>query len=202
MQWLLRRVLMDRTTLQERSRILLAASRNAPLVWLGYLTATAWEHRHPTGKDKQRRPEDECLLTDADTNILCDCFLERIEVAAADGSLIAMQDLIRPLFLWLHLLADDAPVRGWMAERIEEDASLVALAREFTTHSWGQSSEDLVSVRSDRASVASLDRFMDPGRFRANLTALQTRLEEGSEDADTVGRFLRAWEYRDEHGDW
>jgi predicted KAP-like P-loop ATPase len=46
--WLLRRVLMEPTTLDERSRILLAAVRDAPLIWLGNLTASAWEHRHPT----------------------------------------------------------------------------------------------------------------------------------------------------------
>lgn len=202
MHWLLRRVLMGRTTLDERSGILLSTVRAAPLVWLGNLTATAWEHRHPTGKDKQPKAEEECLLTDADTDTLRDLFLERIAAAAADGSLIAMPDLMRPLFLWRHFLDNEAPLRDWMAERIEEDASLVALAREFTTHSWGQSSDDLVSVRTDRASVSSLDEFMDPVRFRANLVALQARLEEGSDDAVTVGRFLKAWEYRDEHGDW
>lgn len=89
-----------------------------------------------------------------------------------------------------------------MAKRIEEDESLVMLAREFTSHSWGQSSEDLVSVRSDRASVSGLDAFMDPDRFRANLVALRPRLDQDSVEAETVGRFLKAWEYRDEHGDW
>ena len=202
MHWLLRSVLMERTNLDERSSILLSAVRDAPLIWLGNLTATAWEHRHPTGKDKQPKPEDECLLTDADTKTLRALFLERISAAAEDGSLIATLDLIRPLFLWLHLLDDKAPLQKWMAARIEEDGSLIALARGFTTHSWSQSSEDLVSVRTDRASVASLDKFMDPARFRANLVALQERLGEGSDDADTVGRFLKAWEYYDEHGGW
>lgn len=202
MHWLLRRVLTDRTTLEERSHILFAAVRNAPLVWLGNLTASAWEDRHPTGESKQPKTEDECLFTDANTNALRDLFLQRITVAADDGSLINTPDLIRPLYLWRHFLENDAPLRQWMALQIEDEASLVVLAREFTTHSWGQSSEDLVSVRSDRASVSSLDKFMDQERFRANLVALQTRLKEGSDDADSVGRFLRAWEYRDEHGDW
>jgi hypothetical protein len=89
-----------------------------------------------------------------------------------------------------------------MAAQIEDDASLVILARELTSQSWGQSSEDLVSMRADRASVSGLAEIMDPERFRANLVSLQVRLEEGSQDADIVGRFLAAWKYRDEHGDW
>ncbi len=201
-RWLLNSVLMERTSLEERSRILLAAVRDAPLVWLGNLTASAWEQRHPADQDKRPKAEDDCLLTDADTDALRDIFLERITTAAAEGSLINMPDLMRPLYLWGHFLADDTPLRDWMADRIEEDASLVVLANEFTSHSWGQSSDDLVSVRSDRAAVSGLDGLMDPERFRANLVALQARLEEGSDAADAVGRFLKAWEYRDEHGDW
>lgn len=201
-RWLLNRVLMDRTSLEERSRILLAAVRDSPLVWLGSLTASAWEQRHPTAEGKQPKEEDACLLTDADTNAIRDLFLKRITIAASDGSLIRIPDLLRPLYLWRHFLDDDASLRDWMAERIEEDESLVMLARELTSHSWGQSSEDLVSVRSDRASVSGLSAFMDPDRFRANLVALKPRLEQDSVEAETVGRFLKAWEYRDEHGDW
>lgn len=76
-----------------------------------------------------------------------------------------------------------------MAARTEEDASLVILARELASRSLGQSSEDLVSMRSDRASVSGLDKMMDPEKFRANLVALQVRLEEGSPETDTRGAF-------------
>ena len=109
---------------------------------------------------------------------------------------------MRPLYLWLHFLDDDTEILEWMALRIEEDVSLVKLAGALTTQSWGQSSDDLVAIRSDRASVGSLDKFMDPDRFRSNLTGLLDRLEVGSEDHQTVDRFLNAWTYRDENGDW
>ena len=89
-----------------------------------------------------------------------------------------------------------------MALRIKENVSLVKLARELTTRSWGQSSDDLVAIRSDRASVGGLDKFMDPDRFRSNLKGLLDRLDPRSEDHQTVERFLKAWAYRDEHGDW
>lgn len=61
-------------------------------------------------------------------------------------------------------------------DRIEEDAFLIVLARELTSYSWGQSLEDLVSVRSDRASASEIDSFMNPARFHANLVTLQLRL--------------------------
>jgi hypothetical protein len=66
----------------------------------------------------------------------------------------------------------------------------------------GQSSEDLVSKRSDRAAISGLDSFINPDEFRANLVDLQKRLVEGSDEADAVSRFLKAWEYWDEQGDW
>lgn len=203
--WLLRRVLRERTTLEERSKILLAAAQSASLAWLGSLTSSAWDDHHPR-EGKERESESDCLLTEADADAIRAFFLKRVVAAAADGSLIKSlintPDLMRPIYLWLHFLEDDKPVREWTALQIEDDASLVILARELTSQSWGQSSEDLVSMRSDRASVSGLNKMMDPDKFRANLVSLQARLEAGSDDADTVGRFLKAWGYRDEHGDW
>ena len=199
--WLLRSLLFNRTTLQERSAILLSAAHAAQLAWLGNLTASAWEDHHPR-EGKSREPDDKCLLTEADAETARALFLDRIRAAAADGSLIDVRDLMRPLYLWLHFLDDDTEILEWMALRIEEDVSLVKLAGALTTQSWGQSPDDLVAIRSDRASVGSLDKFMDPDRFRSNLTGLLDRLEVGSEDHQTVDRFLNAWTYRDENGDW
>lgn len=199
--WLLRSLLLDRTSLEERSGTLLAAARSAQLGWLGNLTASAWEDHHPR-EGKTREPDDKCLLTETDVQAARDLFIERVRAAAADGSLMDLPDFVRPLYLWLHFLGDDAEIRDWISRRIEEDASLVKLARAFTTQSWGQSSEDLVAIRSDRASVSGLDKFMDPERFRSNLKALLDRLEEGADDHQAVDRFLKAWTYRDEHGDW
>ncbi|MDN4632786.1 P-loop NTPase fold protein [Sphingomonas sp. PsM26] len=199
--WLLRSLLLDRTTLQERSAILLSAAHAAQLAWLGNFTASAWEDYHPR-EGKNREPEDKCLLTEADGETARALFLDRIRAAAADGSLMDIPDLMRPLYLWMHFLDDDTEIREWMALRIEEDASLVKLAGELTTHSWGQSSDDLVAIRSDRASVGNLEEIMDLDRFKSNLNRLVDRLEAGSDDHQTVDRFLKAWAYRDEHGDW
>jgi predicted KAP-like P-loop ATPase len=199
--WLLRRVLRERTTLEERSKILLASAQAAPIAWLGNLTGSAWEDHHPR-EGKKRASEEDCLLTEADADSMRSLFLKQVADAAADGTLISTPDMIRPVYLWLHFLEDDKPVREWMAARIKEDTSLVILARELTSQSWGHSSDDLVSIRSDRASVTGLYKMMDPEEFRANLVALQARLEQGSPEADTVQRFLTAWKHRDEHGDW
>lgn len=199
--WLLRSLLNDRTTLQERSAILLSAANVAQLGWLGNLTASAWDDHHP-GEGKSREPDEKCLLTEADAEAARDLFLNRVQAAAADGSLMDIPDLVRPLYLWLHFLDNDAEVRDWMAGQIEDDSSLVKLARAFTSQSWGQSSEDLVAIRSDRASVSGLEKFMDQDRFRSNLKGLLDRLEPESDDKQAVERFLKAWKHRDEHGDW
>ncbi|MCW6536310.1 KAP family P-loop NTPase fold protein [Sphingomonas lycopersici] len=199
--WLLRRVLRERTTLEERSKILLAAAQSASLTWLGSLTTSAWEAYHPR-EGKERRSESECLLTERDADAIRANFLERVAAAATDGSLIKTPDVIRPVYAWLNLLEDGKPVRDWMAIQLESDAALAILARELTSQSWGQSSEDLVSVRSDRASIEGLDRLVDLDQFRSKLVSLQARLEAGSAEVEVVSRFLKAWEYRDENGIW
>lgn len=199
--WLIRTLLLDRTSLAERSSILLDAAQVAQLAWLGSLTASAWDDYHPR-EGKQRETQDKCLLTEDGAEEARKLFLDRVRAAAADGSLLDTPDVMRPLYLWLHLSDDDGAVREWIAQRIEDDAALVQLARALTTSSWSQSSEDLVAVRSYRASIRGLDSFMDVKRFRSKLTGLQARTEPGSTEADTVERFLEAWEYRDEHGDW
>lgn len=199
--WLLRSLLNERTTLEERSPILLSAARAAPISWLGSLTASAWEDHHPR-EGKGKETEDRCLLTELDADTLRALFLDRIAAAAIDNTLIDARDFMRPLYLWLHFLDDDQPVRDWMARQIEDDAALVKLARSLTSQSWGQSSDDLVAIRSDRASVGGLEKIMDVGRFRENLEGLMSRLEEGTADHDAVERFLKAWRHRDEHGDW
>lgn len=199
--WVLRSLLLDRTNLQERSAILLSAAHAAQLAWLGDLTAAAWRDHHPS-EGKSRKPDEECLLTEADAKAARALFLERIKAAAADVSLIDVPNLMPTLYRWLSFNEDDADIRDWMARRIEDDASLVKLAGALTRHSWSQSSDDLVAIRSDRASVEGLDTFMDADRFRSNLTRLLDRLEAGSDNYQTVDRFLKAWGYRDEHGDW
>lgn len=198
--WLLRSLLLDRTNLHERSAILLAAAHDAQLGWLGKLTGSAWDDHHPD-EGKDRTPDSNCLLTETDVEIARTLFLDRITMAAADGLLMRTPDLVRVLYIWSDFLNDDAEIREWMALRIEEDASLVTLAGALTTPSWSQSSDDLVAIRSDRASVRGLDQFMDVDRFRSNLTGLLHRLAAGSNGHDTVDRFLKAWAYRDGHGD-
>ncbi|WP_422358271.1 KAP family P-loop NTPase fold protein [Qipengyuania flava] len=199
--WLLRSLLLKRTTLEERSAILLSAAHAAQLAWLGSFTASAWEDHHPR-EDKSREPEEKCLLTEADAVVARELFITRIRARAADGSLIDVPDLMRTLYLWMHFLDDNAEIRECMDLWIEEDEWLVKLAEELTTESWGQSSGDLVAIRSDKASVGSLDEIMDSARFRSNLTALLNRIDAGSDEHQKVDRFLKAWAYRDVHGDW
>ncbi|MEC3950149.1 KAP family P-loop NTPase fold protein [Sphingobium sp. HWE2-09] len=199
--WLMRSLLLERTTLQERSAILISAAQVAQVGWLGRLAASAWEDHHPR-EGKDREPDDRCLLTEEGAEAMRSLFLTRVRAAAADVSLMNVPDLMRALFLWMHFLDDDAEVREWLAVRIEEDASLVTLARSFTTHSWTQQSNDFVAIRSDIASVGSLAKIMDPDRFRSNLTGLLGRMESGSDSHETIDQFLRAWAYREEHGDW
>lgn len=196
--WLLRALLLDRTTLGQRSGILMKSVQAASLGWFVDLATSAWTDYHPDeGKDVEA--ESACLLTKQDSERLAKQALKRIRAAARDRSLIEHPDLPALLFRWLEFAGDEGrAVRRWTSARLNEPVSLVHMAAAFTSHSWGQSMGfaglgDLVAKRSDRASVDSLDKVMDKQRFRAKLEALEKKLDPSSGEHQTVSRFMNAW---------
>lgn len=199
--WLLRSLLLDRTTLKERSAILLAAAKDASLGWLASLTWSAWEDYHPR-EGKQREVESKCLMTEEDCEAARVMLIERMREAAQNGSLIDLPDLMRPFYVWLDLAEDKREAKDWLARQVETDTSLPKLARALTATSWTQSYGDLVAMKSDRAAVRGLEDMIDLEGFRSRLKRYCESLDEGDEDREVISNFLMAWDYRDEHGDW
>lgn len=77
---------------------------------------------------------------------------------------------------------------------MKEDRSVACFASAFTSHSWGQSIEDLVAKRSDRAQVNGLQHLLDLDYFRRRLDAVLLRFAPESNDHQAVVRFLKAWD--------
>ena len=192
--------------IEQRSAILLHAAKSASLSWLGSLAVSAWDDFHPR-EGREPEPEDKCLTTAKDADRLAKMAVSAIERAAASGALIEHRNLARLLYIWRDFKQDDGKaVLDWTTQQLADDHAVARFARAFTRYSWGQSMGmaglgDMVARRSDRASVETIDTLLDRDMFRARLEGLETGEMANDEDAEAVTRFLRAWRYRDEHGD-
>jgi predicted KAP-like P-loop ATPase len=199
--WLLRSLTRDRTNLGQRSAILIKAAQSANLGWIVDLASSAWRDYNPR-EGKEPEPDDKCLVTESDLTKLVKYALASIRRAAKDGALLNHEDLAALLYRWREFAKDGGTAaKRWTTARLKEDHAVARLAAAFTSHSWGQSIEDLVAKRSDRAQIDGLDKIMDVTRFRTRLEALDASLQNGSDDHGTIGRFLKAWDNRSRFGE-
>lgn len=199
--WLLRALTLNRTDLSARSKILMKASQSASLGWLVDLTSSAWSDYNPR-EGKETEPEEKCLVTESDLANLVKFALGSIRNAAKNGALIEHGNLAGILFRWREFASDGGVLaKRWTSAKLKEDHAVARFASAFTSHSWGQSIEDLVAKRSDRAQTNGLDTIMDVDRFRKRLEVLDKSLTHGSDDHDAVSRFLKAWNSKNRFGD-
>jgi predicted KAP-like P-loop ATPase len=199
--WLLRSLTRDRTDLTQRSVILMKAARNASLGWQVDLANSAWGDYNPR-EGEEPQSEGDRLVTESDLPKLTKLALDSIKRAAKDGTLLNHNDLPSLLYRWRNFANDGgAAAKRWTSARLKDDRAVARLAAAFTSYSWGQSSEDLVAKRSDRAQISGLDEIMDVALFRKRLEALETSLPKGSEDHDAISRFLKAWDNKNRFGD-
>jgi predicted KAP-like P-loop ATPase len=194
----MRELLLERTSLDERSSILRSATSGASLGWLVNLSRHARNDHYP-GSDKPPKPDDRCLVTRKDADELCERALCGIEDAAKEGILIEHPKLAYLLYSWRELAADDGEaVKKWTASQLEDDHAVACFARAFTSESWGQSLGmfglgDLVARRNDRASVETIDEILDRDRLRARVEELVSSGTISDAEKEAVQRFLTAW---------
>lgn len=194
LHWLMRALLMERTTLEERSAILMRACQTASLGWLNDITRSAWGAYHPR-EGKERAAANECLMTEEDANRLRGLLHARLEEAAADGTLVGHASLPFLLHAWADVAGDDgAAVKAWTLAAMSRDADLHKLARAFTSHGWSQGigstggGGDVVARRTTHVQLNTLKRLVDLPLLRERLEALQAL----DPQIDTA-TFLEAW---------
>ena len=194
--WLFRSLFRDRTTLEQRSKILLEAAESASLVWLIDLANSAWgQHHQPEGQQKPF--EDQIICTEEGAQTLHEMAILKIGDAARDGSLLKSRHLNWLLFHWRDLIGDSVTVKRWVSEQIENDDSAVAIALALISTSWSQSKGfnglgDLVAVRKDYIQVNGLNEVVDLDRLRVRLEKIKLNAPVDSETYISASRFLDA----------
>lgn len=204
--WILRALLWSRTSLTERSTIILKAAESSSVGWLVDLSESAYRDHHPR-EGKSPEPEDRCLTTQADADKLREMALKKIEEAAADGSLLNYEFFPRALVRWDELVGSDDHklAKAWCMERLVEDDAVEAFSKAFLSESWvtgmggfGGGLGDTVSVKRDRVSEESLKRFFEVETLRQRVDTLLAASEVGSPRKTALKRFVDAWDAGDE----
>lgn len=196
--WLWQALLLERTVLGARTKIIMAAAKSAPLAFVADLAFVARRSYAPPAGSEPEDPA-QAMVSEAASRRLSSAALKAIESAAKGGSLIEHRELSTLLYRWRDYANDDGKrVRRWTSARLKDDTDVIRLASAFMSYSWGQGMSfsglgDLVSKRSDRAQVDSLSSIMDQKRFKARLEGLSKKLPDGGEQAEIVKRFLKAW---------
>jgi predicted KAP-like P-loop ATPase len=204
--WLLRRLLLERTSLEERSAILMRSAKSAALSWANDLYWSAFEDFHPR-EGKQPEPEGNCLLTEADTEILGNDVRARIRKAADDGSLLTSPSLARLLYSWRQYNDDDSSeLVKWTSAQLVDTGSVAKFAAAFTTQSWSQGmgwngGGDRVAKRSARVHPDSLANLFDLDTLRARATEVSNDPQTSESDRKVISEFLDAWARADSKDD-
>ncbi|NIZ09824.1 P-loop NTPase fold protein [Pseudooceanicola sp. HF7] len=205
LHWLLRAILRDRTTLEERSEILARAVAAATLQWHVDFSNSAWEDHYPSNPDRDPSSEVETLTTEAVAQQLRGQTLEMLRAAAADGTMLSSTNPARLLSEWDGLQPDGSgEVIAFTTQALEGDAKLYQLASAFLGKSYSQGTggfggapSDLVQRENDRAQVNGIDRLLDQDQFRRRLSEAQRGDTLNEQQKSTISRFLAAWDRRD-----
>lgn len=196
--WLVRKLTFDRCKLQERSKILFAASEKAQIGWLVDFVSSAIDDHHPRQKDTAPEPPEKCLVTAKAAELLRSKVIKAIQAAVKAGTLINHPRLAHILFRWREFANDDGrAVKTWTRKQLLDDVSVAMLAKALTGESWSQSVDDRVSVRHVKVGGESLDKLLDKKLFRKRLVEIRKRGNLDSPYKEYLEIFLDAWNKSD-----
>ncbi len=201
--WLLRSLTRDRFDLAMRSRIFVEACEGAALSWLIDFSESAYRDYHPR-EGKEPEPEQDCLTTAPDAEVLRGKALTRIRAASQSDELSRSKRLAYLMYRWRDLAGDGgAEVKAWAAKQMEDDPMVAVFSKAFTSYSWSQGLGmaglgDAVAKRNTRANVGSLDHILDRDVLHARVEELAAKGDQG-ECGEAITEFLAAWKRHDKN---
>ena len=205
--WLIRGLMRDRFSLEERTRIYLDAIKNASLGWLVDFTSSALDD-YEQHEDRPPKQESGYLVNEEALSNLINRALKGIRAAASNGSLLNHRDLIFILYRWGEFMNNDfTEAKAWTDGLLADSAALITLAQRMTGMSWSAgiggfgALGDRVARPSITARIGNDSKILDVRKFRE---ALEIICKEGKGDAigrQDVQKFLEAWDRKGQEGD-
>lgn len=197
LHWLLRALTLGRTTLEERSTILMSACQYAPLGWLVNFADSAYMNHHPR-EGKEPKPSDECLITADDASLLRKRCLSQLRQAAHTGALVDAHRLLGLLHRWGEYANDDnSEVLAWTSSQIKDESMVIRFVEMLTGQSWTQGLDttaglsDYVARPCTRISLEGLETIFDTQAFRRRLEEIAATNHD--EHSPLASDFLAQW---------
>ena len=203
--WLIRRLMHQRFSLQERTQLYLAALKRASVGWLVDFVSSAKDDYQPNENRAYR--EEDCLVSKDAVNGLVEEALRAIRSSAKDGSLLYHRDLISILYRWRDFLENDmSEVRAWTDPLLQNDEALVIFARELTgkTYSHGIGVfglGDRVAKQEIRVYINEATDILNVEEFLAGIERLQAAGTLNEDAQKMVDNFLEACRRLQKGGD-
>lgn len=190
--WLLNRLVTERLPVGERDAVLEAAALTATLRWTIDFTRRCVAEHEPA---EDGRPRGEPLTSAEAAARLRALALARVEAAAADGYLIGLPDLVSKLFRWRDLIGDGGAerVRAWLAERLDHDALVEALARSFVSVGWTHSAGDVVAQRYTHLDRGAIGALVEPDALRTRIAQILAMEDVDAGRRAALEDFETAW---------
>lgn len=200
--WLIRRLVLPRYSVEERSALFLQACQTASIGWLQDFSESAHGQHHPR-EGKEIPPEEDWLVNADAAESLVALLLTRIREGANSTRLVESKHLGSLLYAWRRR-ASAAEVRAWADAQLDNDDAVRCFVRAFTSYAWSQGIGfnglgDRVSRRSVRVSIESIGGLVDAPRFRTRAGEVLRTLS--GNDAKEVQEFLDAWTHQETRGD-
>lgn len=196
--WLIRRLTLERYSLDERSNVFLQACQHSQVGWLAHFACLASDDYE---RSKGPRLPHECLILEEHIDEFKKQALEAIVSIAANGALISHARFPWLLFRWRDFAGDGGEeVRHWLNDQLKDDSTFVILARAFTSETWSQGFGDRVAIRKIRLPLKDIALLVDLDEFRSRLENILDDSILDDEEQSTIRTFLEAWRQQ-ESGD-
>ncbi|MFO1169545.1 MAG: P-loop NTPase fold protein [Hyphomicrobiaceae bacterium] len=198
LHWLTNRLVRERLPPLERSKLILRATKSAPLGWLVSMASRAHKEHFPDRGDRAIDEADRlCTLVHAEQ--LKKRALRKTREAAKDGSLLSHRRFSYILFRWHEesVKGNASAASRWLRKVLKESAAVLRVAEAFTRESWSQGSSDRVARKNTSAGTESLAKLVPLPIFRK---ALEVAIDDGTVAPslrDNGRRFLDSWDQQD-----
>jgi hypothetical protein len=200
--WFTLKPLIKRLDLPDRAAALRTAFASAAsLQGLGFALAV---FRASLGRDPDRRDAAGAPLVD---DTMCDeleeALRERLQKAAADGTLLVGNGLFENLLQWVKL-GEEAAVRAWTNRVLEDDAAIIRLARAVTQITQSHAMGDRVMREMPSVDRPALERVVNVDLMIMRLDAIASARPD--DDARGIIRDFKqglktAWPFASEEDD-
>lgn len=191
--WILNRLVNDRFDQARRDDIYGAAFATASLEWsTDFAESCIADYQL---REDGRQGRNDPLVSQPKSEEFRIHALEKIRTAAANGSLAAHPKLVPLLFTWRRLNGgDNAELTTWTDGMLNDDAFVIALARQIPSESWSygmgfDEMGDRVSTRTLRVNLEPFGGFLDVPGLEARVRELADREETNAEDRAVLTAF-------------